>query len=160
MTTKKPRVTTNKTNSETKKPRVTTKEEEELPQNEIGIHVSIKGPVKEEDADYMHPQDLARYELYRAKKELAQAKKVIVEKEEGTIRLMLKWQEQALRIAKLEHDAKMRDIAELKKELDKTLKATEDALKSIGKDIQEKYDLTPDNLIYDDESGKLMPVDK
>lgn len=153
MAARKPRVINKAIVDETEQ------QEDPKPQNETGLYVSVKGPIKEEEADYMHPQDLARYELFRTKKELAQARKVIVEKEEGTIRLMLKWQEQAVRIAKLEHDAKMRDISELKKELDKTFKAADESLKSISKEIQDKYNLTPETLIYDDESGKLMPMD-
>lgn len=153
------------------KPRVVKKDEETTEEvslveeskpedeHELGLHVSIKGPVKEEEGDYMHPQDLARYELFRTKKQLSAAKKVIVEKEEENLRLKLRWQEQSLRISKLEHDAKLREINDLKKELDKTIDAATKEFNSVGREVQEKYKLTPENLIYDDVSGKLMPMD-
>lgn len=161
MTTpKKPRVrkTTCKTkDTETEQQEDVAAEEDE---HEIGLHVSLVGPLKEEDGDYLHPQDLARYELFRVKKELAQAKKVIVEKEEAILRMTLKWQEQSLRIAKLEHDSKTRDITELKRDLDKTILGAKSELNSLGLEFKEKYKLDPEDLIYDDESGKIMFMDE
>lgn len=132
---------------------------EEAPVNEIGLFVSIKGRVKDPEGDYMHPQDLARYELFRAKRHAVQAKMALLDNEVETLRLKLKWQEQALRIAKLEHDARQRELSDFRKEFDKDLKRADRDMVQITTEIQEKYDLKPESLIYDDISGKLMPID-
>lgn len=134
-------------------------EETKAVEHELGLHVSVKGPVKDEMGDYMHPQDLARYELFRAKRHAVQAKMALVDKEETNLRMLLKWQEQTLRIAKLEHDAKQLDLKDLRKLLDRELKTADSEMLQISTEIQEKYKLTPETLIYDDISGKLMPID-
>ena len=126
---------------------------------EVGLFVSLKGRVKDPEGDYMHPQDLARYELFRAKRHAVQAKMALCDKEESNLRILLKWQEQALRIAKLEHDAKQRELKDLRLEFDKELRRADGDMVQITKEIQEKYNLKPDSLIYDDISGKLMPID-
>jgi len=154
---KKPRVVKQDTSAEEKPTAVEKKTE--APEKELGIHVSLLGPVKDEEGDYMDPRDLARYELFRAKRQIAASKRVIVEKEAYNLRLQLKWQEQSLRIAKLEYDAKERELADLQKELEKDLTKATKEFEAIGQEVQEKYNLTPENLIYDDISGKLMSID-
>ena len=125
---------------------------------EYGLRVSVKGPIAGKAGDYMHPEDLARYEVFRLKRDNQALRKQIVEYQKQAVQMKLKWQEQALRISKLEHDLKMKEFEWRANERETALEIAKADFQFIAQEVQEKYKLDADHLIYDDESGKLMDV--
>lgn len=126
---------------------------------DVGLFGSIKGKILMDGMDHLHPEDLAKFELFRIKKELAIAKQTILQKEEQIMLLNLRNKQQELENKKLEYQVKNRQISELHDEATTAINiATQDFAK-FSNELAAAYDLTPEGLIYDDISGKLITVD-
>lgn len=125
---------------------------------DVGLLGSIKGRIVSDGVDHLHPEDLARYELFRVKKEVAVAKKTILQKEEQIMLLKLRHKQQELEIKKLEYQVKNQQLVQLNDDADDGINIATQDFKKFGQELAETYDLDPDNLIYDDMSGKLVDV--
>lgn len=125
---------------------------------DVGIFSSIKGKIVSDGMDHLHPADLARFELLRTKKELAIAKQTILQKEEQIMLLKLRQKQQELEIKKLEYQVKNKQIVELTDEATDAINIATQDFKKFGNELAEAYDLEPEDLIYDDISGKLIDV--
>lgn len=125
---------------------------------DVGLLGSIKGRIVSDGMDHLHPEDLARYELFRVKKEVAVSKKTILQKEEQIMLLKLRHKQQELEIKKLEYQVKNQQLVQLNDQADDCINIATQDFKKFGQDLAETYDLDPDSLIYDDMSGKLVDV--
>lgn len=126
---------------------------------DVGLFGSIKGKIVSDGMDHLHPEDLAKFELFRIKKEFAVAKQTILQKEEQIMLLNLRNKQQELEIRKLEYQVKNKQIAELHDIAADAINIATQDFSKFGNELAEAYDLEPEGLIYDDISGKLITVD-
>lgn len=136
-------------------PPVASSEEEA---KDVGLFGSIKGRIVSDGVDHLHPEDLARYELFRVKKEVAQTRRTLLAKEERILAITLQNMELQLRTAKLEHDLKRKNMELIINDTDDQLNIAKRDFANFSEQICDKYDIEPESLIYDDISGKLVDI--